>query len=219
MHIAYIEKGEFDMFNSSWGSPKKLVIIYDKDSKMFADYLFQMISANNKIGENTVSAVLWNESQFKSNEATWSSENYVLFVGDSDLAKETQTFMNVMYNKAGVHYLSLGKKAVLYVDDNGLDETGYADLNTIFEKYKDELEKKDFSSFNTKHKNRKMAALTGLVLFTPLSIVGVAGAAAVAIGGNKLLDNKKEKEQIRITQCLCATMMFYHEFLPKFLEE
>ena len=64
-----------------------------------------------------------------------------------------------------------------------------------------------------------MAALTGLVLCTPLSVVGLVGAAAVAAGGNKFLDSKKEKEQLRITQCLCATMMFYHEFLPKFLEE
>lgn len=40
------------MFDSEWGGSKakKLVIIYDKKSKMYADYLFQMISANNKIG-------------------------------------------------------------------------------------------------------------------------------------------------------------------------
>ena len=210
------------MFDSEWGGSKakKLVIIYDKKSKMYADYLFQMISANNKIGNEAVSAVLWDEKQFQDNEATWSSENYVLFVGDSDLAEDSKTFMNVIYNEAGIHYLSLGRKAVLDVDDKGLNEENDLNkLNEIFENYREELEKKDLSSFDKKHKNRKMAALTGLVLCTPLSVVGLVGAAAVAAGGNKFLDSKKEKEQLRITQCLCATMMFYHEFLPKFLEE
>ena len=186
---------------------------------MYAEYLFQKISANNKIGENIVSAVLWDEKQFLANEATWSSENYVLYVGDSDLAKETQMFMDVKYDEAGIRILGLGKKAVLYVEDKNLsEEEDFTKLNALYEKYKEEIEKKDMSSFNKKHSNIKKAALTGLVLFTPLSLVGVAGAAAVGLGGNKLLDSRKEKEQIKIIQKLCATTMFYHEFLPDFLE-
>ena len=70
---------------------KNIIIVCDEKRKKFGDYLAQLISMKDDTEENTVGikdgsveAQVWLEKEFyKSNAQTTSSEQHILFIGNS----------------------------------------------------------------------------------------------------------------------------------------
>ena len=74
---------------------KKIIIVCDEKRREFADYLAQLVSLSDDTEDTTVgvkdgsvAAQVWLEKHYESNSATISSDQYILFVGNSKLVKE-----------------------------------------------------------------------------------------------------------------------------------
>ena len=68
------------------------------------------------IKDGAAAAQVWTEKEYTSNAAQISSEQYLLFVGNSKLIKEKRHHMLQKYSEHGMNYGWLGKQAVLFVD-------------------------------------------------------------------------------------------------------
>lgn len=102
---------------------KKLIIVCEEKLRNYGDFLAQLISRNDDSGDKVigvkdgmVAAQVWSEKEYTSNSAQISSEQYLLFIGNSKLIKEKRTHMNVVFSQYGMNYGWLGKQAVLFVD-------------------------------------------------------------------------------------------------------
>lgn len=103
---------------------KKLIIVCEENYRKYGDFLAQLISLPNDenralpgIKEGTVAAQVWGEKEYVANQAQISSEQYILFLGNSRLLKEKRTFFNVKFSKYGMTYSWLGKQAALVVEN------------------------------------------------------------------------------------------------------
>lgn len=94
---------------------KSLMIVCDEKERDFANYLIQLTGQNRNNGI-LISAAIYNEKQYKDNLPKISSQQHIIFIGDSHEAKEQRRTIVDTYNKFGMHYGSLGKRGVLYVD-------------------------------------------------------------------------------------------------------
>ena len=68
------------------------------------------------IKDGAAAAQVWTEKEYTANAAQISSEQYLLFVGNSKLIKEKRHHMLQKYSEHGMNYGWLGKQAVLFVD-------------------------------------------------------------------------------------------------------
>ena len=68
------------------------------------------------IKDGAAAAQVWTEKEYTANAAQISSEQYLLFVGNSKLIKEKRHHMLQKYSDHGMNYGWLGKQAVLFVD-------------------------------------------------------------------------------------------------------
>ena len=126
---------------------KKLIIVCDEKRREFADYLSQLISMeddadNNTIGvkDGTVAAQVWGEKEYKANSATISSNQHILFIGNSKLIKDKRSHMKSMYSDFGINYGWLGKQGAIAVEKTvSLDK--YEDFIAFGKKYEDNIEK------------------------------------------------------------------------------
>ena len=101
---------------------KKLIIVCEEKCRSYGDYLAQLISMDDDTDEATVgtkdgevAAQVWTEKDYNNNSAQMSSNQYVLFVGNSKLIKEKSSHMNTEFNEYGMKYGWLGKQAALPV--------------------------------------------------------------------------------------------------------
>jgi len=102
---------------------KKLIIVCEEKLRRYGDYLAQLISSTDDkdgivigIKDGVAAAQVWTEKEYASNAAQISSEQFILFVGNSKLIKEKRHHMQEKYSKYGMNYGWLGKQAVLFVD-------------------------------------------------------------------------------------------------------
>ena len=102
---------------------KKLIIVCEEKLRRYGDFLAQLISgADDKdevivgIKDGSAAAKVWTEKEFSANSTTISSEQYILFIGDSKLIKEKRYHMQERFSEFGMNYGWLGKQAVLFVD-------------------------------------------------------------------------------------------------------
>ena len=102
---------------------KKLIIVCEERLRRYGDFLAQLISgADDKEGrvvgikDGAAAAQVWTEKEYTANAAQISSEQYLLFVGNSKLIKEKRHHMLQKYSDHGMNYGWLGKQAVLFVD-------------------------------------------------------------------------------------------------------
>ena len=77
---------------------KKLIIVCEEKCRSYGDYLAQLISMDDDTDEATVgtkdgevAAQVWTEKDYNNNSAQMSSNQYVLFVGNSKLTKTSHT--------------------------------------------------------------------------------------------------------------------------------
>lgn len=120
------------MFGSS---TKKLIIVCDEKTRDIANYLRQLISANDDkegevvgISDGSVETAVWTDKEYLSNSATISSNEHVLFIGKNKVSKSESKYMNIEFDMFGMKYGWLGKRAMLFVEDELLNEDRYEDF-------------------------------------------------------------------------------------------
>lgn len=102
---------------------KKLIIICEEKLLRYGDFLSQLISAADDrtgkvigIKEGDIVARVFSEKEYTANSSTISSDQYLLFIGDSKLIKEKRHHMLKQFTEHGMNYGWLGRQAVLFVD-------------------------------------------------------------------------------------------------------
>ena len=102
---------------------KKVIIVSEERLSRYGDFLTQLISGTDDkegrvvgIKDGAAAAQVWTEKEYTANAAQISSEQYLLFVGNSKLIKEKRHHMLQKYSDHGMNYGWLGKQAVLFVD-------------------------------------------------------------------------------------------------------
>ena len=102
---------------------KKLIIVCEERLRRYGDFLAQLISGTDDkegrvvgIKDGAAAAQVWTEKEYTANAAQISSEQYLLFVGNSKLIKEKRHHMLQKYSDHGMNYGWLAKQAVLFVD-------------------------------------------------------------------------------------------------------
>ena len=102
---------------------KKLIIVCEEKFRHYGDFLAQLISNTDDtedsivgIKDGVAAAQVWTEKEYASNAPQISSEQYILFIGNSKLIKEKRAHMLTKYSEYGMNYGWLGKQGVLFVD-------------------------------------------------------------------------------------------------------
>lgn len=102
---------------------KKLIIVCEEKLRHYGDFLSQLISRKDDneseiigIKDGSAAAQVWTEKEYSANAAQISSEQYILFIGNSKLIKEKRLHMQKKFSEYGMNYGWLGKQAVLFVD-------------------------------------------------------------------------------------------------------
>jgi len=105
-----------------------LILVCDEKDIAYANYLIQLIGQNDDeadkvvgIADDSVSAAIYTTKFYKDNLPNIPSTQRIIFIGQSPVAKEQRETIMDKYEKLGMHYGWLGKRAVLYVDDTSAD--------------------------------------------------------------------------------------------------
>ena len=105
-----------------------LIIVCDDKDMVYANYLIQLIGQKDDAGDSivgveddSVSAAIYTVKNYKDNLPQIPSTQHILFIGQTSVAKEQSKTIPDAFNKLGMHYGWLGKRAVLYVDDTTSD--------------------------------------------------------------------------------------------------
>lgn len=176
---------------------KNLIIVCDERRREFADYLSQLISMeddadNNTIGvkDGTVATQVWGEKEYKANSATISSNQHILFIGNSKLIKDKRSHMKSLFSKFGINYGWLGKQGAIAVEKTvSLGE--YEEFINFGKKYEERI-------VDLVKKRHSIKGLVATIFFPwPETI--------------------KMESQIKKQMYSCAVMKFYLEDLNRFL--
>lgn len=190
------------MFDSK-NEKKELIIVCDESLMEYANYLMALISQNND-KDGTVSAAIWPPKVYKDTLPKITSNTHILFIGSFKEAKEQRKNVNSKFNKYGMHFGWLGKRAVMYVDDKMLKKDEYDHFLKFSKNYQEEFEKATVNIVNSLQDYMKVIG-TFLPVIYPVAIYGlISGTIA----------HKKIKNQ----QYRCLTIALYLDGLQKFLE-
>lgn len=127
---------------------QKLIIVCDEKTESYANYLRQLISTNDDkdgqvigVEDGAVNVVVWLEKDYLANKAQISSNEHILFVGDSKTSKSEASSMIIKFDKYGMKYGWLGKRAVMVVDNEMLEENEYNQFFDFCMGYETEFER------------------------------------------------------------------------------
>ena len=106
---------------------KGIIIVCEDKLRKYGDFLAQLVSLEDDTDESIigvkdgeVNAVVWSESEYKSNTSQLSSNQHILFIGNSKMIKEKREHMLKKFCEHGIDYRWLGKQAALFVE-KGMD--------------------------------------------------------------------------------------------------
>ena len=189
----------------------ELMIVCDEELMEYANYLVALVGQNDDGGERivgtkdgSVSAAIYTPKQYKDSLAKITSNTHILFIGSFKEAKEIGRNVVFKFNKYGMHYGWLGKRAVMYVDNDMLKKNEYDNFIEFSKSYQKEFEKASVNFVNTLPGAAKWIGVFLPVVY-PAAIYGL-------ISGGKA--HKKIKRQ----QYSCLTLVLYYDGLQKFLE-
>jgi hypothetical protein len=192
---------------------KKLLIVCDDKTKVFANQLSQLISSNDDtenevIGskDGSVVASVWEEKHFLANEAAISSDQNILFIGHTKPAKSVIPNVTEKFNQFGIHYGWLGNQAVIYVEDKLLKKEEYDRFSDFCKRQQKEFEEK--VKLNQLHTTPNV--VKGLALLLPY-------VYPVAIFS--IISSMQAKKKIMKQQHHMAVYHFYINALNHFLED
>lgn len=194
-----------------------LIIVCDDKDMVYANYLIQLIGQKDDAGDSivgiaddSVSAAIYTTKNYKDNLPQIPSTQHILFIGQSSVAKEQSKTIPDMFNKLGMHYGWLGKRAVLYVDDTTSD----------WLKLKDK--KEHYTEFWQFSKDRGMSHTDALAEYAKEVgswKTGVAAFVHVGVGAGKVLvDRNKTINEVKAQQYRTLIKVFYEDGLRSFVE-
>lgn len=198
---------------------KKLIIVCEEKLRQYGDFLAQLISLQDDkdeeivgVKDGTVAAQVWTEKEYTANAPQISSEQYILFIGNSKLLREKRTYMQVQFSQYGMCYGWLGKQAAIFVDHVvALEE--YDDFIALAQGNQPEVTK----LVEAKAEVKNNAALDK---YTPAKaiMVGMVNPLVAVIGqGVKHTIKAANNKKIEAQQYSCLTLLFYLKGLAAFL--
>ena len=203
---------------------KKLFIVCDDSCKKYVDFLSQLVSLKDDtiekivgVKDGEVAAVVWNEKQFEDNAPKMSTENYILFIGDSKSIKEKRANMIKQWSKFGMNYCWLGKQGTLFVDEI-VDIKEYDDFIEFAKNHNENIEKKIklLPTQSLKEENVNKENKQNLIM-SAIKKASKIPANIVTAGVNKVNELSKKKE-IEEQEYTCLVLEFYLNALSKFLD-
>lgn len=225
---------------------KKLIIVVDEKSKVYGELLSALITMRDDkedtiigVEDGLVETVIWNEKIYEDNQSQLGSNNKVVFVGKTEIAKSVIANINCKndFSAYGIHYGYVANKAIIYVDNNFLSgnkqlydefyEKYYAFMKSIGTNFADS-QIKDRVEIKTEniHKTEKEIGTFANKTFNALSKLNKRAAENTfdvlhkldrkAAQGISVLVNTKE---IIDQQNRCAIFSFYIDMLSAFVEE
>ena len=190
---------------------KSIIIVCDEKRKKFGDFLAQLISKEDDTEEGAVGVKdgcvetqVWTEKEYNCNSPTISSDQHLLFIGNSKDLKEKREFMNVEFSEYGMKYGSLGKQAFITVEEVVKDKD-YKEFKSFAQGYAEKLGK-DITEKKALKRNGKVGESALEII--PLALLGPFSTIPIIV--NK---TKEKKDQM---YC-CAVMKFYLDFLSEVL--
>ncbi|MCR4717750.1 MAG: hypothetical protein K5656_11290 [Lachnospiraceae bacterium] len=167
---------------------KKLILVCDEKTEQYANFLRQLISTNDdKDGEivgvedGSVDVAVWLDKDYVANKAQLSSKEHVLFFGDSKISRSETSSMKVKYEKYGMRYGWLGKRAMLQVNKDLLTPEDYDGFIELCKKYETEFEKVSIKYL--KKNGKAQIAGAGVGGAATGGALGAASATSIAAGG------------------------------------
>lgn len=198
------------MFNNQ-NSKTELMIVCEKNLMVYANYLIGLIGQNDDVeGEivgtkdNRVTAAIYTPKNYNDTLPKITSNTHILFIGTFKEAKEQIANVDIKFDKYGMHYGWLGKRAVMYVDDKILNKEDYEKFLKENRKYQQNFENVNLTSIDKHRKIKKVASF-----FVPLG--------SLYMTSNDIKHEIKEHE-IKDQQYRCLTMALYLDGLNEFME-
>ena len=114
---------------------KSLIIVCDEKTVKYGNYLGQLISTNDDkegdvvgVVDGIVEAAVWTEKEYKANKVKIPFSQHVIFIGENKVSKEETSSIPVLFDKFGMQYGWLGKRAKVNVTKGGLSAQEYNDF-------------------------------------------------------------------------------------------
>lgn len=203
----------------------KLIIVCDEKTSEYANYLRQLVSMKDDtsdeivgVKDGTVEVAVWLEKDYVANMATISSKEHILFVGENKVSKKETPSMSVKFDKFGMKYGWLGKRAMMMVSDSIKDKETYEQFIEFCRGYEQKIDAMSLervSKYEEKNETEKgvVALMKNKAATLALLVVNPGVFSAVA-GINMLKDRKKLRDQ----QYRALTAILYTDGLTEFLE-
>lgn len=190
----------------------ELMIVCDEKLMEYANYLMALIGQNDDVEgktvgtkDGTVSAAIYTPKNYKDTLPKITSNTHILFIGSFKEAKEQGKNVNFSFNKYGMKYGWLGKRAVMYVEDDMLKKDEYDKFIQFSKSYQKEFEATTVNFVNSLPNAAKWVGVFLPVVVYPAAIYG-------------LISKSKAHKKIKDQQYRCLTMALYLDGLQKFLE-
>jgi len=130
---------------------KKLIIVCDDNTVGYANYLRQLVSANDDeddviVGtkDDAIKVSVWLEQNYLDNMSTISSNEHVLFIGENQASKNEISSMHVKFDKYGMKYGWLGKRGMMIISKTIDNPEDYNEFIELCRNYKTEFELIEF---------------------------------------------------------------------------
>lgn len=183
---------------------KEVIIVYDEETKEYADYLFALISTKKNIEARCLSL-----KQYEETSVTLSSENNMIFIGNNKIIENKRKYTDKTFKEYGMNYGWIGKNCIVYVEDKMLEQDKYKAFIDYASKINTRFKEENINTISLQQ-NSSIVALFSL--FTP--ILGL-GYMAYKLYSNYSDNKKKIKDQ----QYGTLINIFFTDGLDKFLGE
>jgi hypothetical protein len=178
---------------------KNCIIVYGNEETVPANLLAALIGEK---GEYTV--VLWDEKVYKDSMYKVTSDQEIIFIGETKAAKNIIPNIKFEYEISGMKYGWLGNRAVIYVEKRLLSKEEFEIFKTDYE-VQDNL----LQQFSEGSPLEKIGLGVAAIIAGPIMGIGVLA------GGLSM----KRCQEIRKSQFDCVIKAFFNDGLAKFLEE
>lgn len=201
--------------NGMQATETSLIVVCDEKEIVFANYIIQLIGQKDDAGESivgvadeSVSAAIFTSKEYKDNLSQIPSSQHILFIGQTKEANEQRKTIPDKFNKLGMHYGWLGKRAVLYVD------------NSTSEWLKLKDSKVHYTEFWNYSKERGMVHSDALADFAKKVEGGFVDKLmpAVVAAPKMLIDRNKTINEVKAQQYRTLIKVFYEDGLRPFVE-
>ena len=215
----------------------KLIIVCDESTVGYANYLRQLVSANDDeedviIGtkDGAIKVSVWLEKHYLDNMSTISSNEHVLFIGENQASKNEISSMNIKFDKYGMKYGWLGKRGMMLISKTIDNPEDYNEFIELCRNYKTEFELIEFKkSLPEQAIDVAVSAMGDIpdimlnVGNTLLSFLGpVPAIAADAVNAvaeaTKWITTTDDQRKINDQQFRALTLILYMDGLSEFLE-